>query len=142
MDENAYTPDPLLKESWGRTKAREKGEDDKETKGAGIWREIELAAAKNFVLKKLVEQLQKDIAHYQATIRAFKEARRDKETKESIDEIELKYKNENRAHQRLVADLNLLSRQFKECGLSNKWREEIGLTDEEVGRWAKNLQIF
>lgn len=90
----------------------------------------------------MVEQLKKDIAHYQASIRAFKEARRDKESKESIDEIELKYKNENRAHQRLAVDLNLLSRQFKERGLSNQWRAEIGLTDEEVGRWAENLQIF
>ena len=142
MNENAYIPEPFLKKTWERSGARERGDDDKEAKGASFWSEIELASAKKPCFKKIFEQVKKDIARYQSAIRAFKEARQDRETKEAIDEIELKYKNENRAHQRLVADLNLLARQFKEHGISNKWREEIGLTDEEVGRWAENLQIF
>lgn len=141
-EDKEYQPEPFLRASWGRKNAAEKGEEDKETKGAGIWRSIELASGSDVLLRKIAGQIKKDILHYQSAIHAFKEARSEKETKGSIEEMELKYKNENRAHKRLVDDLNLLSRQFRQKGLSNQWREEIGLTDEEVGRWAENLQIL
>ena len=134
-----YIPDPFLKDSWEQNAQVGNNKEDKERKILRIWSEIELASIKDVFLKNLFDQVKKDILHYQSTIRAFKEARED--MPEANEVTELKYKNENRAHQRLIADLNLLSRQFIQKGFSVKWREEIGLTDEEVGRWAERLEL-
>ncbi len=52
------------------------------------------------------------------------------------------------AHNRLIDDLNILSRQMKEMGLSNNWRANTRIYSpspdgmrEGVSRWAQKLDL-
>jgi len=131
-----YQPEPFLRDSWNRDNDMGLGREDQENSAHKIFKQIELDASRDKELLKYFEAAKKSIQRYKLVIQREKEAR---EGGLSAKEIEERNQIRRKTHDRMVDDLNLLSRQFQQKGVDNSWRRDLGQTNEQIGRWAERL---
>jgi hypothetical protein len=83
-------------------------------------------------LEKLVDAVRKSVLSYTRAI--------DRLAKHKLGHDTSKIENADRmrtlAHEALMSNLNILSRQFADGDLDNSWRNDIGLDRRAVTRWA------
>ncbi|MBF8280456.1 MAG: hypothetical protein HW383_229 [Candidatus Magasanikbacteria bacterium] len=139
--------DPWLAESWGRLaqeevgrKAEEEEKMEEELDRVLLYHKIKKEAAGHERLEKILASIEDAALEYAGTIDRGTLARLERDNglgeKTVIDEIESADIRRRQAHNALIDDLNLLSRQFREASLDNRWRSDIGMNRDDVGAFA------
>jgi len=125
----------FLGEKW-KMKAEHEYSESAELKSP-IFEEIERGSFGNPKLESLFRELEDKILRYSISADRLSKARNELLVG-SADKGEIVKADEGRrrAHDALIDQLNILSRAFKEEGLPNEWRRNIGLEREEIGEWA------
>ena len=90
-------------------------------------------------LYKIFQDVERRAVRYRTTINTNTTARMDARKSGLVSEFEESDTRQRLAHDALISEVNLLSRQFKEEGLDNEWRREIGLERHDVGRWGATV---
>lgn len=83
-------------------------------------------------LEKLVDVVRKSVLSYTRAIDRLSKHK----LGQDVGKIENADKMRTLAHEALMSNLNILSRQFLEADLDNSWRGDIGLDRRAVTRWA------
>ncbi len=131
-----YIPEPFLHESWDGNKSAGHEGENQEDSANKIFNQIETDVRSDKELLKYFESAKKAMQRYRLVVQGEKEAR---EGGLSAKEIEERNQIRRRTHNRMVDDINLLSRQFQKKGLDNSWRRDLGQTNEQIGRWVESL---
>lgn len=122
----------FLREKW-KMKAEHEYSESAELKSP-IFEEIERGAYGNEKLEKLFKELKEKILRY--SISADRLSMIKVENGHGRDDVQAADQARRLAHNAVIDQLNILSRAFKEDGLSNEWRRKVGLERGEVGEWA------
>lgn len=132
-----YQPDPFLRDSWSKKVDAERGAESSEDTANKIFNQIESNAIHEKELTQIFEAVKKDILRYRSTIERLKQFGNGGSSTKEIEEAD---QVRRMAHNRMVDDINLLSRQFRSKGMDNSWRREIGDTNEKIGSWVERLK--
>lgn len=128
--------DTFLGELWKHKAREERGEPNPEEKVIGIYLSMKVAAQGDPKLENLLESVNKAILGYESAAFRLTEAKKSADEREEREDIERRMKMRSIAHSLLIDELNILSRNCAEAGRSNMWRQEIGLSRDEVEDWA------
>ena len=128
---------PFLIQSWQRKKEEE---TFKQERAVNIYLDTKLEAEKYPNLNEIFERMEHSVIRYGKSINMLAiVARSENKDKRMLEEID---RNRRLAHNALIDELNLLSRQFRNIGIDNEWRKEIGLDSKTVGGWAYKVAEF
>lgn len=93
-------------------------------------------------LEAILKKVEEKALAYASTVKNLQSSRAGLSEGRDRGDVE-KYDSFRRsAHNALIDEINLLSRQCREAGRSNKWRQEIGLSRDEAGEWAIHLAEY
>ena len=135
MNESPYIPNSFLRESWKRKAMAESGASNEVKNAEKIYLNISSESQKNPELQTLFNSVKDALIRYKRIVNEIRKSR----DGSAIGDIEARDKNMHYAHNRLIDTLNILSRQFRERGLDNHWREEIGTSRPAVSSWAQEI---
>lgn len=131
----------FLGEKW-KMKAEHEHSESAELKSP-IFEEIERGSYSNPGLESLLIDLKDKILRYAISADRLSMASKDLAAGHGDrQEIVRADDARRRAHDALIDQLNILSRAFKEEGLSNEWRRKIGLDREEIGAWGFEIAEY
>jgi hypothetical protein len=106
-----------------------------------LFLKIKEQAEKNPDLADVLSWVEADIIRYQRSV-----ASRLLEQSKGIQRKNKDYENTDEAqrntHEALMADLDILSREFAKFGLDNKWRIMIGSSRDQVANWALTVAPY
>ncbi len=89
-------------------------------------------------LAQILGDVERRAVRYRMTVNTWERERRTIKG-DVIGATEETERNRRLAHEVLIDGVNLLSRQFKEYGLDNEWRRNMGIEREDAGRWGLNI---
>ncbi len=131
----AYRGDPFLRECWEGKTQREKTNQTFQEKAWKIYQTIEEIAQDYPDLRKFIQDIRSGILRYGRIIK-----RRIKAIETfNRQEVEISDQEQRLAHNALIDSLNILSRQCLKGGISNSWRQSIGLEREQITDWAMKV---
>lgn len=147
-----------LREAWQRKAENERGYDSDSERPIGYDRDVKTfinieQIITNLDLSKKDEKLSDvvtfyrnvldSVLKYNVAILNYNQAKSDK-IKNNIDKEEMEEKDRFRrnVHEALISNINILSRLMKGSGLDNSWRNDIGISRQEVQRWAQNVALY
>lgn len=132
---------PFLQDSWNNL-AEETNEPllNKDTVAIETYLLIKAETDKNPHLSKILKQVEDAAIRYAKLVTGFTRTKMDFR-EGSVTKEDIKAYDETRrlTHNRLIDEVNLLSREFKKAGLDNSWRNVVGLDRDEVGFWARKV---
>jgi len=129
----------FMKELWGRTASRERGESSFEKKAIELFFEIKANAEGNGVLEQLVGDFESAAVRYASTIARWEETRMSRSELDDFTNAEMA---REKAHDSFVDSANILSRAFRKNGLDNRWRGKMGTDRKEIGPWGIEIAHF
>lgn len=131
----AYRGDPFLREYWEKKTQQEKTGETLEEKAWKIYQIIEEIAKKYPELMEFVKDIKSEILRYGKIIEQRKQAIRSS----NREEIETSDQEQRIVHNALIDSLNILSRQCQKRGVSNSWRQDIGIERSQITAWAMRV---
>jgi hypothetical protein len=123
---------PIFEERWQEIATKEKGEEPMMDQAISTYLDIKVVQDKHPELNEKVANLEEAIIRYTMRLNDLAIAR----LEANQDIIQNMDQSRRLAHNRLIDELNILSREFAKLGLNNRWREKIGLSREQVEDWA------
>ena len=128
----------FLQELWRNRAELEHGEMNENERAVRVYIDIKKAAKENLQLSKILKIVEDAVLNYMRLILRLNRA------KLELDQNMIEKYDEHRrlGHNRLIDDVNMLSREFKKAGLDNSWRNDVGLSREAVGDWARQVAQF
>lgn len=87
-------------------------------------------------LQGLLVAVERQAVRYRMTVNIWERSRRESIDTKALDAFGEAEQNRRFAHNVLMDDVNILSRQCAAVGLDNEWRRRIGLERDDVGRWG------
>lgn len=131
----AYRGEPFLREYWEEKAELEKTGQTFTEKAWKIYQTIEEITKDYPELAKFVEDIRLGVLRYGKII----ERRNQAIQSANREEIETSDQEQRIAHDALIDNLNILSRQCRNNGISNLWRRDIGVERDQVTEWVKRI---
>ena len=130
----------FLQELWRHKSELEHGEMSENERAVRVYIDIKKAIGKNNQLEKIFKTLEDAALNYMRLVLRLNRAKLESDP----DPVMIEKYDEHRrlGHNRLIDDVNLLSREFKKAGLDNSWRNDVGLSREAIGDWARQVAQF
>jgi len=125
----------FLEESWRRRAAEERGEPNMSDRKDMILVHLEKVVEGDPELKRILEDVITDVTRYQKILYSIKKSGGGESR--TGTEYESADRKRRLIHNRLISDLDLLSRECKKRGLDYEWRREIGAQRGQVTAWAE-----
>ena len=94
------------------------------------------AEAAGSLLTEILHNVERRAVRYRVAINSSEQNRIATQKGGDVKAFEGSDRNRQLAHNALIDEVNLLSRQFREAGLGNEWRRTIGLERDDIARWG------
>ena len=90
-------------------------------------------------LSSILHLVERACLRYAITVNDHVLAKQEKKPKEEIQSAD---QIRRFSHDRFIDEVNLLSRQYREAGLDNSWRNGVGSSREEIGAWGQKIADY
>lgn len=132
---------PFLQDLWNHlTEETQDPTSNKEHAAIQIYFRIKVAADKNPHLAKILQHVEEAAIRYARLVTGFTRIKINfSEGSASKEDFQRHDEMRRLAHNRLIDEINLLSREFKKAGIDNSWRNIIGFDRDAVGFWARQV---